>query len=120
MCGYCHPDELIRIFADLRAAIAELAAAGFAHIAGASSSRSPARVESRSAAKPASSGSSGRIRRSPEGFEKQAALILSYLKKNPLATGCAWVTPCDWGFPAGGETRLMLHSTRWALTQLAG
>lgn len=78
-------DQLIQDFAtDLRAAIAEEAAAAFAEIAGAGARtifrpRTPGRP-----AKATSPGKGGeRVRRSADDIAQQAALILGYIKKNP-------------------------------------
>jgi hypothetical protein len=80
-------DQLIQEFAvDLRAAIAEEAAAAFAQIAGGrSASFAPAAKRGRkpTAVAAASSKDGGRVRRSSEDLEKQSSLILAYIKKNP-------------------------------------
>lgn len=79
-------DALIAEFAqNLRAAIAAEAAAAFATVAGAGASSSiGSGRRSKPGPKPkAAAKSGGRVRRSAEDLEAQAARILAFIKKNP-------------------------------------
>lgn len=79
-------DTLIAEFAqNLRAAIAEEAAAAFATVAGAGTDAGNAR-RSKPGPKPkAVAKNGGRLRRSAEDLEAQGARILAFVKKNPGA-----------------------------------
>ena len=80
-------DTLIQNFANsLRAAIAEEAAAAFAHVAGAGVISSPVRGKPGPKPKAARANAKApgvRIRRSADTLDQQAKSILGYVKKNP-------------------------------------